>query len=75
MALQQHGLKPHDGPVIVTGAAGGVGSVAIALLASLGYEVHASTGRPAEEAYLRRLGASTIIARGALPASQGAASK
>jgi len=66
VALQQHGLKPEDGPVVVTGAAGGVGSVAIALLASLGYEVHASTGRPAEEAYLRQLGASTIIARAEL---------
>ncbi|MEU0268882.1 MDR family oxidoreductase [Nocardioides sp. NPDC006303] len=66
VALQQHGLRPQDGPVIVTGAAGGVGSVAIALLAALGYEVHASTGRPAEEAYLRRLGASTIVSRGEL---------
>lgn len=66
VALQQHGLKPQDGPVIVTGAAGGVGSVAIALLASLGYEVYASTGRPAEEAYLRQLGASTIIPRAEL---------
>ena len=66
VALQRNGLKPEDGPVVVTGAAGGVGSVAIALLASLGYEVHASTGRPAEEAYLRRLGASTIIPRAEL---------
>ncbi|MER6936506.1 MDR family oxidoreductase [Nocardioides sp. NPDC127514] len=66
VALQQHGLRPQDGPVIVTGAAGGVGSVAIALLAALGYEVHASTGRPAEETYLRRLGASTIVSRGEL---------
>lgn len=66
VALRQHGLKPQDGPVIVTGAAGGVGSVAIALLAALGYEVHASTGRPAEEAYLRRLGASTIVSRAEL---------
>lgn len=66
VALQRHGLKPEDGPIVVTGAAGGVGSVAIALLASLGYEVHASTGRPAEEAYLRRLGASTVIARAEL---------
>ena len=66
VALQRHGLNPEDGPVVVTGAAGGVGSLAIALLASLGYEVHASTGRPAEEAYLRRLGASTIIPRSEL---------
>jgi acrylyl-CoA reductase (NADPH) len=66
VALQKHGLTPQDGPVIVTGAAGGVGSLAIALLSALGYEVHASTGRPAEEAYLRRLGASTIVARAEL---------
>jgi acrylyl-CoA reductase (NADPH) len=66
VALQKHGLAPGDGPIVVTGAAGGVGSVAIALLASLGYEVHASTGRPAEEEYLRRLGASTIIPRAEL---------
>ncbi len=66
VALQKHGLVPEDGPVVVTGAAGGVGSVAIMLLASLGYEVHAATGRPSEEAYLRRLGASTIIPRAEL---------
>ncbi|WP_159592152.1 MDR family oxidoreductase [Chelativorans xinjiangense] len=63
MALERHGITPDRGPVIVTGAAGGVGSVAIALLAGLGYEVAASTGRPAEEAYLKGLGASEIIAR------------
>jgi acrylyl-CoA reductase (NADPH) len=63
VALQSHGVRPGDGPVVVTGAAGGVGSVAIALLASRGYEVHASTGRPEEEVYLRRLGASTIVSR------------
>jgi len=54
---------PRQGPVIVTGAAGGVGSVAIAILARLGFEVIASTGRPAEADYLRALGASEIIER------------
>lgn len=66
VALQEHGLTANDGPVIVTGAAGGVGSVAIALLAALGYEVHASTGRPGEQDYLRTLGASQIIPRAGL---------
>jgi acrylyl-CoA reductase (NADPH) len=66
VALQRHGLTPASGPVVVTGAAGGVGSVAIALLAAIGYEVHASTGRPAEEAYLRSLGAVEIIPRAEL---------
>lgn len=63
MALEDHGLKPEQGPVLVTGAAGGVGSVATAILAHLGYEVAAVTGRPETEAYLRDLGASRIIAR------------
>ena len=63
VAVQRHGLSPEAGPVIVTGAAGGVGSVAIALLAALGYEVHASTGRAAEADYLRALGVTEIIAR------------
>jgi acrylyl-CoA reductase (NADPH) len=63
MALEHHGLTPRQGPVIVTGAAGGVGSVAIAILAKLGFEVIASTGRPAEADYLRALGASEIIER------------
>ena len=63
MALERHGLMPRQGPVIVTGAAGGVGSVAIAILARLGFEVIASTGRPAEADYLRALGASEIIER------------
>jgi acrylyl-CoA reductase (NADPH) len=67
MALERHGLTPASGPVLVTGAAGGVGSVAIALLASLGYEVVASSGRHEEEAdYLRSLGASEIIDRSEL---------
>ncbi len=63
MALERAGLDPARGPVIVTGAAGGVGSVAIALLAKLGYEVIASTGRPQEAAYLKGLGAKEIIER------------
>ncbi len=63
MALEAHEVVPAKGPVLVTGAAGGVGSVAVALLSKLGYKVAASTGRPAEEAYLRELGASEIIAR------------
>jgi acrylyl-CoA reductase (NADPH) len=63
MALEHHGLKPAAGPVVVTGAAGGVGSVAVALLAKLGFQVTASTGRPEEADYLKRLGASEIIDR------------
>ncbi len=63
MALEDHGLKPGDGPVLVTGAAGGVGSVAVALLAALGHEVAAVTGRPETEAYLRDLGATKIVPR------------
>lgn len=63
MALEDHGLTPGDKPVLVTGAAGGVGSVAIAILANLGYEVAAVTGRSEAEAYLRELGATSIVAR------------
>ena len=63
MALERHGLKPASGPVLVTGAAGGVGSVAVALLAKLGFAVIASTGRPEEADYLKSLGASEIIPR------------
>jgi acrylyl-CoA reductase (NADPH) len=66
VALLRHGLKPGDGEVLVTGAAGGVGSVAVALLGSLGYTVVASTGRPQEAAYLRDLGATRIVERGEL---------
>ena len=61
MALEDHGLK--DGPVLVTGAAGGVGSVATAILAGLGHQVAAVTGRPEAESYLRGLGATQIVAR------------
>src|SRR5215831_17358128 len=63
MALERAGIGPDRGPVIVTGAAGGVGSVAVALLAELGYQVMASTGRAAEAGYLKDLGATEVIAR------------
>jgi acrylyl-CoA reductase (NADPH) len=69
MALEHHGLTPDRGPVVVTGAAGGVGSVAIAVLAKLGYRVIASTGRPQEAAYLRDLGAAEVIERSELTGS------
>lgn len=68
MALERQGLTPSRGPVVVTGASGGVGSVAIALLAKLGWHVIASTGRPSEAAYLRDLGAAEIIDRAELSA-------
>ena len=68
MALERHGLKPGDGPVVVTGAAGGVGSVAIALLAKLGFTVIASTGRKEEAGYLKGLGATEIVDRAELSA-------
>lgn len=63
MALEDHGLKPGAGPVLVTGAAGGVGSVATAILAHLGHEVAAVTGRPETGDYLKSLGASKIVPR------------
>lgn len=63
MALEAHGLQPGQGPVLVTGAAGGVGSVAVTILAQLGYEVAGVTGRPETEPYLRGLGATQIVAR------------
>jgi acrylyl-CoA reductase (NADPH) len=66
LALEKHGLTPKDGPIVVTGAAGGVGSVAISLLSKLGFQVIASTGRTSEEVYLRSLGASEIIDRAEL---------
>jgi acrylyl-CoA reductase (NADPH) len=66
MALERQGIAPARGPVVVTGAAGGVGSVAIALLAKLGYRVIASTGRPQEAPYLTGLGAAEIIDRAEL---------
>ncbi|MGA0704870.1 MAG: acryloyl-CoA reductase [Steroidobacteraceae bacterium] len=63
LALEAHGLKSGQGPVLVTGAAGGVGSAAVAMLAKLGHEVAAVTGRPETETYLRDLGATRIVAR------------
>lgn len=63
MALEDHGLSPDGGDVLVTGAAGGVGSMAVSILAHRGYSVAAVTGRPETEAYLKSLGASTIIPR------------
>jgi acrylyl-CoA reductase (NADPH) len=63
IALEDHGLVPGAGPVLVTGAAGGVGSVATAILAKLGHEVAAVTGRPETEGYLRDLGATQIVPR------------
>ena len=66
MALQKHGVKPADGEVLVTGAAGGVGSFAIALLSKLGFTVVASSGRPQEAEYLRSLGAAEVIDRSSL---------
>ena len=68
MALERHGISPERGPIVVTGAAGGVGSVAVSLLSRLGYHVIASTGRPAEAGYLKELGAAEIIDRADLSA-------
>ena len=72
LALEDHGLKPDAGEVLVTGASGGVGSVAIALLGRLGYTVVAATGRASEETYLKALGASSVMDR-AILASPGKA--
>ena len=63
IALERHGLTPASGPIVVTGAAGGVGSVAIAVLAKRGFAVHAVTGRPQETDYLKGLGAAEIVDR------------
>ena len=68
MALQDRGVTPAAGPVLVTGANGGVGSIAVALLARLGFEVHASTGRLAEAGHLKQLGAAALIDRATLSA-------
>jgi acrylyl-CoA reductase (NADPH) len=68
MALERHGLRPGAGEVLVTGAAGGVGSVAIALLSALGHRVVAATGRPDQRDYLTDLGAADLIERAALAA-------
>lgn len=71
LALEDHDVTPEAGPVLVTGAAGGVGSVAVAVLAARGYEVHASTGRPEEADYLVGLGASEIVGRAELSEAGG----
>jgi acrylyl-CoA reductase (NADPH) len=68
MAMESHGLRPRNGEVLVTGASGGVGSVAIAILKKLGYEVVASTGRLDEKAYLKKLGAAYVMDREVLTA-------
>ncbi len=68
LALEDHGVKPDAGEVLVTGATGGVGSVAVALLGKLGYSAVAATGKASEEAYLKSLGASSIIDRATLAA-------
>lgn len=68
LALEDRGVKPGSGEVLVTGATGGVGSVAVALLSRLGYAVVASTGKASEEAYLRELGAAGIVDRATLSA-------
>ncbi len=75
LALEAHGVTPDKGPVLVTGAAGGVGSVAIALLSKAGYRVMASTGRPAESDYLKSLGAAEIIDRAELSGTPRALGK
>jgi acrylyl-CoA reductase (NADPH) len=66
LALEDHGITPATGEVLVTGATGGVGSVAVALLGKLGYQVVAATGKAHEEAYLKRLGAASVIDRASL---------
>ena len=75
LALEAHGVTPNKGPVLVTGAAGGVGSVAIALLSKLGFHVIASTGRTTEHDYLKGLGAAEIIDRGELAGTPRALGK
>jgi acrylyl-CoA reductase (NADPH) len=70
-ALERHGLQPGDGPVLVTGASGGVGSVAVAILAARGHEVWAATGKPGEEERLRELGAAGIVPREEVIAESG----
>lgn len=69
LALEKHGLSPKSGPVVVTGAAGGVGSVATAVLSKLGYHVIASTGRASEADYLKEIGATEVIDRNELSAA------
>jgi len=71
MALEEHGLKPGTGPVLVTGAAGGLGSVATAILAKLGYQAVCSTGRAETHDYLKSLGAAEIITRESIAQPSG----
>jgi putative YhdH/YhfP family quinone oxidoreductase len=71
IALQEHGIRPEDGPILVTGASGGVGSTAVNVLAGLGYEVVASTGKADSHEYLRLLGAVDIVNRDTLGDSVG----
>ncbi|MBV8534499.1 MAG: oxidoreductase [Alphaproteobacteria bacterium] len=71
MALERHGLQPEAGEVLVTGAGGGVGSVAVAILAKLGYQVAASTGRAETHDHLKRLGAAVILGRAETTAPPG----
>lgn len=68
LAIEKHGVRPSDGEVLVTGAGGGVGGVAVAVLSRLGFQVVASTGRLAEADYLRKLGASEVVDRAVLAA-------
>jgi acrylyl-CoA reductase (NADPH) len=75
MALERHGLTPQRGPVVVTGAAGGVGSVAVSLLSQRGFHVIASTGRPQEADYLKDLGAAEILDRKELAGAPRALAK
>ena len=75
LALEAHGVTPDRGPVLVTGAAGGVGSVAVALLSKLGFKVIASTGRPSESDYLKSLGAAEVIERSELAGTPRALGK
>lgn len=75
LRLRAAGVEPGSGPVLVTGATGGVGSFAVGALSRLGYDVHASTGKETEEAYLKQLGATEIIARDSLTGDTGALGK
>ena len=70
-ALERHGLRPGDGPVLVTGASGGVGSVAVAILAARGHEVWAATGKPEEQERLTGLGAAGLVSRDEVTAESG----
>ncbi len=67
-ALERHGLTPADGPILVTGATGGVGSIALMLLVQAGFEVHALTGKSADHAYLKGLGAAVVLDRSEMAA-------